>query len=525
MKPNAPKEDHKIEADFIMTFPAPSAPEYNYELKTCLEIPFKDSAPELASRLIATLRLPHYIIDDLTESIETFVKEKLKAEQDRIADEMVAKAIKQKNSDQIDSLVKQWEVAYKGEVTQYCSPTALSDEELFAEAYHQLVHSPMLDNVLKGIEAMSAQVNQMVTLRDAEINQLTLKQEREMQQALEALTEEQINSLANSHLEHKEMLLVQWESRLDSLKTTQRREARAWLVGLSQQAQPEQNLSALWPEFELEIPKVQTASNQFLPIMQESFTIHLGSQMKQMHNVRLLASDMLALCDCQGQTQRIHTSLSLYSNELQGLVLFTDCQSPSTSAPFGAFQNICEKGTELHFLPVEQQLETLTSQARQAIEWRLQNNDNKSGAIRRNLQPGDCYVTKHSSLAEAHVVYHILSDDSIMSDITSRHPVILGLRNILKTSSAYDITSLTIPLLLVHEMSEEMTVVWCTKRAELVFKCIKGFMIETASWGGSELKTIQFVLPKGISENLFKSLCTMLSSIFRVSNPLKFTGK
>jgi len=43
-----------------------------------------------------------------------------------------------------------------------------------------------------------------------------------------------------------------------------------------------------------------------------------------------------------------------------------------------------------------------------------------------------------------------------------------------------------------------MTVVWCTKRAELVFKCIKGFMIETASWGGSELKTIQFVVPKVI---------------------------
>jgi len=48
----------------------------------------------------------------------------------------------------------------------------MSDEELFAEAYHQLVHSPLLDKVLKGTEAMSAQVNQMVTLRDAEINQL-----------------------------------------------------------------------------------------------------------------------------------------------------------------------------------------------------------------------------------------------------------------------------------------------------------------------------------------------------------------
>jgi Uncharacterised conserved protein (DUF2362) len=63
-----------------------------------------------------------------------------------------------------------------------------------------------------------------------------------MMQALETMTEEQISTLATAHLDHKELLHVQWESRLDSLKTTQRREARAWLVGLSQQAQPEQAL-------------------------------------------------------------------------------------------------------------------------------------------------------------------------------------------------------------------------------------------------------------------------------------------
>jgi len=29
------------------------------------------------------------------------------------------------------------------------------------------------------------------------------------------------------------------------------------------------------------------------------------------------------------------------------------------------------------------------------------------------------------------------------------------------------------------------------KRAELVYKCVKGFMMEVASWGGSEIKTLQ----------------------------------
>jgi hypothetical protein len=39
-------------------------------------------------------------------------------------------------------------------------------------------------------------------------------------------------------------------------------------------------------------------------------------------------------------------------------------------------------------------------------------------------------------------------------DINSRHPVILGLRNILKMACSNDITTLTVPVLLMHEMTE-----------------------------------------------------------------------
>lgn len=49
---------------------------------------------------------------------------------------------------------------------------------------------------------------------------------------------------------------------------------------------------------------------------------------------------------------------------------------------------------------------------------------------------------------------------------------------------------------LITLFSQDMTVPWCQKRAELVLKCVKGFMIESVSLGGSELKTIQFLVPK-----------------------------
>lgn len=115
---------------------------------------------------------------------------------------------------------------------------------------------------------------------------------------------------------------------------------------------------------------------------------------------------------------------------------------------------------------------------------------NSPSKTNAKLKTGDFFITKHSNLSQSHVIFHLISDEPINSpsEINSRHPVILGLRNILKTASRHDVTTLTIPALLRHEMSEDMTVQWCMRRAELVFKCAKGFMIESASWGGAELR-------------------------------------
>ena len=54
-------------------------------------------------------------------------------------------------------------------------------------------------------------------------------------------------------------------------------------------------------------------------------------------------------------------------------------------------------------------------------------------------------------------MFHLVTDDSVrsaVSELSSRHPVILGYRNILKACFKYDIHTITLPLLLVHEMSE-----------------------------------------------------------------------
>ena len=68
---------------------------------------------------------------------------------------------------------------------------------------------------------------------------------------------------------------------------------------------------------------------------------------------------------------------------------------------------------------------------------------------------GEIYITRHSNLAEVHVVFHLVVDDSVKaSNISTRNPVIVGLRNALHTAVRHSITTITIPLLLFHEMTE-----------------------------------------------------------------------
>lgn len=72
-----------------------------------------------------------------------------------------------------------------------------------------------------------------------------------------------------------------------------------------------------------------------------------------------------------------------------------------------------------------------------------------------SLPPGEFYISRHSNLSEVHAVFHLCVDDNVRSgNITARDPAIMGLRNILKVCCTHDITTITIPLLLVHKMSE-----------------------------------------------------------------------
>lgn len=61
-------------------------------------------------------------------------------------------------------------------------------------------------------------------------------------------------------------------------------------------------------------------------------------------------------------------------------------------------------------------------------------------------------------------MFHLVVDDSVKSPtISTRNPVIVGLRNALHTAVRHSITTITIPLLLFHEMTEVGARHWQTE--------------------------------------------------------------
>ncbi|XP_039289282.1 protein C12orf4 homolog [Nilaparvata lugens] len=513
-----------------------------YVLQIPVDIPYQGSALELAQRILSSFQLPAYVEKDLENALSKFIE----CETINYYDDEAEKAIEEasKPSYDIEDVIKACEKSYKENTVEFGDRCGTEDREVFAAVFHKLVHSPALETILQVEHAHAHDVATVTNERDVIVAALTARQSSEMSRAVDGLsqsctTEDEINQLARVHLDQLNLEQAKWDSQLAGLKQSQRSHYRQWVM--------DRQTTATSP---LSSPLGSLSSKTFLdnsdstldtagPALQESFTIHLGSQMKQMHNIRVLSTDIMEFCRLKSgepQPQRLQTALGLYSNDLCGIVLLTDVHLSGYTGQSKEFLEICESSTEFHFAPVDDQLEQVKATIKDGVAWRrkhmmqdspqqflnLTSTEQQSRrSSTKNLQTGDVYLTHHSNLAEVHVVFHMVVDDSVRSnDINSRHPAILGLRNILKTACSNDITTITLPLLLMHEMTEEMTVNWCTKRAELVFKCVKGFMIEMASWGGSDLKNLQFLVPKGISEDVFASLATMLPSIFRVSNPL-----
>lgn len=446
-----------------------------------------------------------------------------------------------------------------------------------AKVYHSLIHSSQMFNVLKRERNYAIDLNSILRERDQtlrfimdeaqldsetakwsfKVENLKAKQQRNFKKFLQKLYD-QIDRKSHISEDEEEDDVYELNDHLDSLDLFREKLIHVPLTTA-------RSTSGLYSQ----------------PIrLEESYTIQLGAQLKSTHNLRLIRCNIFDFCkdrfdihdnletvrkkkkkDLSGkkseisgieelEPQAIQTALSLYSDKMCALILLVENSfeavgedgdqldesltneiTRSNAENWHYLVDLCEKnGCEFHFPDIE-------AQKKLAYHYASTAKKNHSKTNFSTLNIGDFWISKHSNLSQVHVIFHLASNEkksieknlhssSIsesplktlkLPDLSSRHPVILGLRNILKACISNNINTLTIPLLLTHEMTEEMTISWVMKRAELVLKCLKGFMIEFVQWGAQESRTIQFVVPHGLMDETFNSLSNLIPTIFRES--------
>lgn len=113
-----------------------------------------------------------YILE-LNEKLAQFVSEETK----NFHNERDAKLIDQfKNSElNVESIIKNWEKQFKENVVDFAEQKGSSDEEVFAAAYHKLVHSPALEIIMQVESSYAKTVMDMLKSRDEDIQKLTQK--------------------------------------------------------------------------------------------------------------------------------------------------------------------------------------------------------------------------------------------------------------------------------------------------------------------------------------------------------------
>ncbi|XP_012412351.1 protein C12orf4 homolog [Trichechus manatus latirostris] len=482
------------------------------ELKVPLKFPVQEDASHLHGRLMLLHNLPCFIENDLKEGLSQFIEEESLRDYDRDA-EASLEAVKSGEVD-LHQLASTWAKAYAETTLEHARPEEPSWDEDFADVYHDLIHSPASETLLNLEHNYFVSISELIGERDVELKKLRERQgiemEKVMQELGKSLTDQDVNSLAAQHFESQQDLENKWTNELKQSTAIQKQEYQEWVIKLHEDLKNPNN-SSLSEEIKVQPSQFRESVEANGRIyeeqrkLEESFTIHLGAQLKTMHNLRLLRADMLDFCKHKRnhrsgvKLHRLQTALSLYSTSLCGLVLLVDNRINSYSG-----------------------IKRDSGNRNGGSDDKTKNTDRNY----LNILPGEFYITRHSNLSEIHVAFHLCVDDNVKSgNITARDPAIMGLRNILKVCCTHDITTISIPLLLVHDMSEEMTIPWCLRRAELVFKCVKGFMMEMASWDGGISRTVQFLVPQSISEEMFYQLSNMLPQIFRVSSTLTLTSK
>jgi Uncharacterised conserved protein (DUF2362) len=271
--------------------------------------------------------------------------------------------------------------------------------------------------------------------------------------------------------------------------------------------------------------------------------IWLGSgQHKSSYMVRLVMGDVIDTCKREFSVKEYKRSLTymetMYSRRLSAIVLphtsasLDDIGSASASPRVEQFVKACERSTEYHFKNLRAQMRTVKSVAtfanqheqkrlltkQQQQQQQQQQPDGSSVSPNTTVtvpppvvagttitRPGLVFVTRHSNLLAAHMVFHVVDSHPVeLKDVTYRPgyaPVLDALRQIVIMSSRHGIHTLHIPLVFsdshrTSSLSFKPLGVASQRRIEAIVRCVRACLTEIATEYDSCLREIVFLVPR-----------------------------
>lgn len=404
-------------------------------------------------------------------------------------------------------------------------------------------------------KSLGQSMAQLTQAKETAIAALGEKQAREMDRASTSGHVERIPQLVEKHMSEMEGLEAKWQVELLEARKRQRREYYAFCGDLyknreryleDKRAMGPQKVSALVRQQVADAAKpsalsaygwtslifgkaANTASgnaekvirieshNSSLKMAREtthdhgtySIVVMLGSQLKVPFEVQVYGGGGMLSQGNIGNVAKLtptaasqhvqlshgdNTSDSIYSSNLTAMVLITDPSMACDSPTYSDFFALASLSTELHFESAHDQIEMVRSQVLPPVDdTSVPGTGSRTTAPPQKLQPGDFFVTTHSNMGKVQVVFHMVGERQNMEN--SWPQLLAGLKNIMTVASHYDITTLSIPTLLVepefrHLYSDGQGI----KRAEEVVRCIRSFLVLNSA-SGISLKVIRLVCP------------------------------
>lgn len=144
-----------------------------FRIKIPLTIPFKDPIREQCHRIMSAFKIPIFLEQEILNQFESSIKQWTLEFYDEKADKVLSDA--KSGSLDVEEVIKRLEKEYKDKTVEYAEPCGTTDEELFAAAYHRLVHSPSLEPILQAEHKFGKEVTEVVQQRNFDYEKLTKK--------------------------------------------------------------------------------------------------------------------------------------------------------------------------------------------------------------------------------------------------------------------------------------------------------------------------------------------------------------